>query len=290
MTVGTHVAFAAAAALVCGAPASSLAFLVLGSALPDIDHPQSFLGRIFFFISIPLNKRFGHRKTIHGYPLWTLVTLVGLFWNPLLWLGLGAISHIYMDSFNLKGVQGLMPFNEKVLVLFDRKYRIAAGSRKELVLLSVLLVMAWGGGYIGKLGGLTGLIASATGSYQMAYDKYTEQGTTICYMEGKLRYKNGSIDEGSWLVIGKEGERDGVALWDDKSKRIIHTPEEAEFLRVKLRVTKERWDTMRLEGWAETKTLAYFYDGLKWKYARPGDTVFGYVLAQNLEIEAGGKW
>jgi inner membrane protein len=290
MTVGTHAAFAGAVALLCGASPSSLPLLALGSALPDIDHPQSFLGRIFFFLSIPLNKRFGHRKTIHGYPLWGLVTVLGVFWDPLLWLGLGAISHLYLDSFNLKGVQALMPFSEKVLVLFDRKYRIVAGSRKELVLLSVLLVAAWGGGYIGKLGGLAGLIAHATGSYQMAYGKYMEQGTRICYMEGKLRYKNGSIEEGSWLVIGKEGERDGVALWDDKGKRIIHAPEEAEFLRVKLRVTKERWDTMRLAGWAKTKSPAYFYDGSKWKYAEPGDTVFGYVLAKSLEIEAGREW
>jgi inner membrane protein len=93
----------------------------------------------------------------------------------------------------------------------------------------------------------------------MAYDKYMKQGTRICYMEGKLRYKNGSIEEGSWLVIGKKGERDGVALWDDKGKRIIHVPQEAEFLRIKLRVTKERWDTMRLAGWAKTKSPAYFH-------------------------------
>src|SRR3990172_7182142 len=69
--------------------------------------------------------------------------------------------------------------------------------------------------------------------------------------DGKLRYKNGAIEEGGWLVIGKEGVL-GVALWYDKGKRIIHTPEEAEFLRVKLRVTKERWDTMKLTGWAKT--------------------------------------
>jgi hypothetical protein len=49
------------------------------------------------------------------------------------------------------------------------------------------------------------------------------------------------------------------------------------------------WDTMRLEGWAKTKTLAYFYDGGKWKYAGPGDKVFGYVMAQRLEIEAAGS-
>jgi membrane-bound metal-dependent hydrolase YbcI (DUF457 family) len=290
MTVGTHAAFTTAVALVCGAPAASLPFLAIGSALPDIDHPRSFLGRVFFFLSIPLNRKFGHRKTIHGYPLWALVTLLGVFWEPLFWLGLGAVSHIYLDSLNLKGVQALMPFSEMVIVLFSRKHRIVSGSRKELVLLTVLLVAAWGGGYLGKMGGLTGLIASATGSYQMAYDKYSEQGTKICYMDGKLRYKNGSIEEGSWLVIGKEGEREGVALWNEKGNRIIHTPDEAEFLRVKLRVSKDTWDTMRLEGWAKTKTLAYFYDGSKWKYAAAGETLFGYVLAKKLEIEAGGKW
>jgi len=123
----------------------------------------------------------------------------------------------------------------------------------------------------------------------MACDKYMEVGTRICYMEGKLRHKNGAIEEGSWLVIGKKGAL-AVALWDEKGKRIIHVPDEAEFLRVKLRVTKDMWDTMRLEGWAKTKTLAYFYDVGKWKYAEPGDTVFGYVLAQKLEIEAGGEW
>jgi len=81
-----------------------------------------------------------------------------------------------------------------------------------------------------------------------------------------------------------------VALWDDKGKRIIHVPQEAEFLRVKLRVTKDMWETMRLAGWVKTKSPAYFYDGSKWKYAGLGDTVFGYVLAQSLEIEAGGEW
>jgi hypothetical protein len=91
-------------------------------------------------------------------------------------------------------------------------------------------------------------------------------------------------------LLLRSREREGVALWDKKGKRIVHTPDEAEFLRVKLMVTKDMWDTMRLEGWAKTKTLAYFYDGSKWKYAWPSDTVFGYVLAQSLEIEAGGEW
>jgi inner membrane protein len=85
MTVGTHAAFAASIALICGASPSSLPLLALGSALPDIDHPQSFLGRIFFFLSIPLNKKFGHRRAFHGYPLWGFILALALVWEPFLW-------------------------------------------------------------------------------------------------------------------------------------------------------------------------------------------------------------
>ena len=154
----------------------------------------------------------------------------------------------------------------------------------------IFIVIAWGGGYIGTLGGMRGVLASVMGSYQMAYDQYLKEGTRICYMEGELRHGNGQIEKGRWLVIGKEGERDGVALWDSRDRRIIHTPHEAEFLSVRLRTTDEEWDTLKLSGWAKTKKLSYFYDGKKWKYALAGDTVFGYVLARELVIETAGQW
>lgn len=288
MTAPTHVAFAVACGMLGGSPASALGLLAGGALLPDIDHPQSALGRVLFFISIPLNKFFGHRKTVHGVFAWGIVALAGFFWQPLFWVGLGALSHVFIDALNVSGVQALMPFSEKVLVMFARKWRIVTGSRKELVLLVLFGMVAWSGHHVGSMGGMRALFAALVGSYDMAYQKFLECDTKICHLEGKLRHQDGRTETGKWKIIGKEGS--GLALWDEEDKRILHVPQEAEFLRVKLRVTKERWDTMRLAGWAKTKSPAYFYDGSKWKYAEPGDTVFGYVLAQRLEIEAGGEW
>jgi inner membrane protein len=290
MIAVTHGAFATAIGALCGVSKLSVGLMVVGSLLPDLDHPQSTVGRILFFISIPLNKKLGHRRAFHGYSLWGLVALVGLVWNPLLWIGLGALSHVYLDSYNVMGVQSLMPFSEKVLVLFDRKYRIVSGSRKELVFLVIFIVLAWGGGYIGSIGGIRSVLASAMGSYQMAYDQYLKEGTHICYMDGELRHGNGQIEEGRWLVIGKEGDQDGIAIWNEKDRRIIHTPNEAEFLSVKLKATEEEWETLKASGWVRIKSLSYFYDGKKWKYAEPGDTVFGYILTKDLVIEAAGEW
>jgi inner membrane protein len=131
MIAPTHVAFAVALGMVSGAPTSTLGLLAGGALLPDLDHHQSTIGRILFFISIPLNKLVGHRRTFHGFFLWSIISLAGIFYNPLLWIGLGALSHVFIDCLNVMGVQALMPFSEKVCVLFDRKYRIHSGSRKE---------------------------------------------------------------------------------------------------------------------------------------------------------------
>lgn len=41
--------------------------LVLGSLLPDIDHPQSYLGRRLTPLSVPIFKLFGHRGITHSF-------------------------------------------------------------------------------------------------------------------------------------------------------------------------------------------------------------------------------
>lgn len=40
---------------------------IIGSLSPDIDHPKALIGRIFFFISKPLDRRFGHRTVTHSF-------------------------------------------------------------------------------------------------------------------------------------------------------------------------------------------------------------------------------
>ena len=40
--------------------------VILGSLLPDVDSPNSSLGRIVPFVSIPLERRYGHRTITHS--------------------------------------------------------------------------------------------------------------------------------------------------------------------------------------------------------------------------------
>lgn len=73
-------------------------------------------------------------------------------------------------------------------------------------------LVAWGGGYIGTMGGLRGLLSYVTGSYRMAYNQYTGAKDTICYIKGNLRTKGGDIWQGRWLVIGKESGKMALGL------------------------------------------------------------------------------
>lgn len=101
----------------------NIGMLGLGSLLPDIDHPQSFLGQRNKLASGLTNKTFGHRKATHS-----LVALVVVFWlmsvlasNYLtsrgvytpFWLTFGYFCHLIEDSFSQEGVNWLWPKKRK---------------------------------------------------------------------------------------------------------------------------------------------------------------------------------
>jgi inner membrane protein len=72
MLSATHAAFSSA--LYLGGAAVfeyqtdpvSWGLAILFSFMPDIDIPTSRVGRPLFFISVPLEKRFGHRTITHS--------------------------------------------------------------------------------------------------------------------------------------------------------------------------------------------------------------------------------
>ena len=72
MTLGTHVTFASV--LYRGGAARfgykpdwiSWALAAVASLLPDIDLPPAKIGRLFWFVSVPLERRFGHRTLTHS--------------------------------------------------------------------------------------------------------------------------------------------------------------------------------------------------------------------------------
>jgi inner membrane protein len=280
MTAPTHIAFAASLGLLCGVDGMNLKLLAGGALLPDLDHPQSALGRVCFFLSIPLNKWLGHRRTWHGLALWSAIALGGWLWAPACWLGLGAITHIVLDALNTSGVQLFMPFSERVCVLFSRRYRFPSGSKQELVLLVVLGSLGFAGGYIGSRGGMQAVLGAITGSYQVAYQQYVTKGLQRCALVGRLRWVTGAVEEGRWEIVGMEGN--GLALWD--GTRLIHVPEQGQFLRCRLVCQEASWQASRLSGVVTTLTEIFFFDGQRWIHAAPGGRVFGQVIGRELRF------
>ena len=78
-----------------------LLLILLGSALPDIDHPKSKIGKNFGFLSKIINFIFGHRKWIHSiFFLIVLSFLIRSLFNDL-WIPffIGYFSHLFISYF-----------------------------------------------------------------------------------------------------------------------------------------------------------------------------------------------
>lgn len=90
-------------------PLLSLSCCVLGSLLPDIDIPTSFIGRILLPLSILINKLFHHRGLFHSIIFYTFIFILLPLYQPkhisyltygviLVSLYLGIVSHILLDK------------------------------------------------------------------------------------------------------------------------------------------------------------------------------------------------
>ena len=152
MTFGTHIAFASVlylgGATLFGYKPDGIGWLLaaVASLLPDIDLPPAKIGRLFWFISVPLERRFGHRTLTHS-----VVGLLGLslLLSPLLWLYPHAFicllggywSHIWIDMLNVRGVDLFWPSPVRLVTPGNRNWRLAVGSKGEMILLSALLAL-----------------------------------------------------------------------------------------------------------------------------------------------------
>ena len=93
---------------------------IIGSLIPDIDHPKSFIGRKVPILPKLLYSHVGHRSLTHSF-LFTLGfgLLLGLV-NPSFGAGaaIGVLSHIALDMLTPAGVAFLYPFRKKRIKLF----------------------------------------------------------------------------------------------------------------------------------------------------------------------------
>jgi membrane-bound metal-dependent hydrolase YbcI (DUF457 family) len=280
MTGPTHIVMAIGCGMMAGCSVPSLALLASGAVLPDLDHPRSVIGRVFFPFSIPLHRRFGHRGPVHSFWFWGMLAALGHWWNPLLLIGVGGLLHVVADCYTVSGVRAMAPWSNKVFVLFQRSWRLKAGSNAEFALLALFGGIAWLGFQVGEMGGVSAMLGHLTGSPKIMEEEFRRRGLEKCYVEGQLRWSSGKIEEGRWLIVGSEGS--GLALQGDD--RIIHLPQQGYFMRARLRPTGEHWEQVRLHGWGKTEHSCYFMDKARWHFAAPGDAVWGYILGNSISI------
>lgn len=287
----THIALATAICVSCKVPESGIALMVAGSLLPDIDQPRSMFGKLFFFVSIPLNKFFGHRKLIHSILLWGMLSVLGgLFFKPVMWLGLGGVSHCLLDCWNTKGVELLSPVTEKIFVLGSRKYRLISGTRAEFIVLGMFLLFLWLAMVVSAQGGISALFGRLMGNYETAYSKYEHAGKKVCTVEGRLRYKDGTIQTGKWLVLGTEGQ--GLAIYDEKNNHVVHVPQDGKFLKVTLSATDKEWESVDLQGFftvESSNNMTFARMDKRWHHITAGDLVYGTVIHLG-EVRVGERW
>ncbi|MFO1420775.1 MAG: metal-dependent hydrolase [Candidatus Competibacteraceae bacterium] len=117
------------------------------SVLPDVDLPPARIGRLFWFVSVPLERRFGHRTLTHSaLMLLAVALLVSPLWlaGPLyVWAVVGGYwSHLWLDMLNIRGIDLFWPSPLRVVTPGNRNWRLGVGSKGEMILLSGLLVAA----------------------------------------------------------------------------------------------------------------------------------------------------
>jgi len=127
-------------------PTDFLIGIIIGSWLPDIDEPGSYLGRRLQLISLIL-KKLGvqHRTITHSILFALVVALPALFYPPLklLFIGfaLGVILHCIGDLLTKSGLTYFFYPIKKEIHLLPKKLRFRTGSKVEYFIIVILAII-----------------------------------------------------------------------------------------------------------------------------------------------------
>lgn len=179
--------------------------------LPDLDKRNGIVGRMFPYISEPLEYRFGHRTLTHSLPF--TVALALLLW-PLLprgwWLAVvaGYASHPLADMMTPAGVGWFWPGRWRCVLPGNARYRMRPMGWGELAFAFVLGVAAVPLLSLAQAGrGTDGLIKSAIGDVREAratYDAQKGGNAWTLRIEGRDNRTYADIG-GEYPVIGPWG-------------------------------------------------------------------------------------
>ena len=138
MTLGTHVAFASVlylgGATLFGYKPDWVGWLLAAAAslLPDVDLPPAKIGRLFWFLSVPLERRFGHRTLTHSLVALSAVAALSVPFmaiQPLyFWAVVGGYwSHLWIDMLNVRGIDLFWPAPVRLVTPGNRNGRLQVG-------------------------------------------------------------------------------------------------------------------------------------------------------------------
>lgn len=114
--------------------------IIFGSLLPDIDEPNSYIGRRSFGISKIIHKNYGHRGVIHSIFAWCILTILcSIIPSPFtIGVSLGYLFHLTGDFFSIRSIPLFAPFS-KESYKFPIRYR--TGSKFEDILFYFFSIM-----------------------------------------------------------------------------------------------------------------------------------------------------
>ncbi len=123
--------------------------IVVGSALPDIDHSRSYIAKKLNFVGWIVSRMFSHRGFTHSILFIFLLNIIrevfkgiisseysSLFNYTMLGITVSAATHIFMDLFVGNGVKLFFPIDKKISIS-----KMKAGSAFENVFIKAVLIV-----------------------------------------------------------------------------------------------------------------------------------------------------
>ena len=137
---------------------------ILGAIMPDIDHPKSVIGKMFYFISAPIERRYGHRTITHSFIGWAISSAIfsvlvlfgawifGIVCNLEIgiwdlaprWIAAFSISyfsHLLLDMLNPRGSQMFWPDPGRDVLPRNPKFRPESGARVEILIFIIIFAL-----------------------------------------------------------------------------------------------------------------------------------------------------
>ncbi len=254
----THATFGttAVALALCTCEPGLLVAGAIASQLPDLDTPNSYIGRVCQPVSAYVS-RFGHRQITHSLFGTAIAWLVFL---PLLFIGtdwywaaaLGYLSGWLLDAASKTGVPIFYPSPKRGVFPLDPQYRIKTGSLTERLFLAVLILILGATIWMNMSGGAVTSFSNWLGSSSGAvetYHKYANKQEVWARISGSHRITQEEIKEQRFKVIGAASETD-LIVSDGRHKYRTGTSHDAQ-----IRPTRTQLDLGRAIS-VQIETLA----------------------------------